>query len=231
MLISHKYKFIFIKTSKTAGTSIEIALSKFCGNEDIITTISDADEEIRGNLSYRGPQNYMIPKSRYSLEQWRKFLFKGKRTKYQNHRPAKLIKMDLGGEVWNTYYKFCVERNPWDRFISFYYWENRFNPHRLPSISEFLDSDKPLDLQSKGINLYTIDDEVVVDKVCFYESLEEDLEKVRIKCGLPERLTLPNAKRSFRTDRRNYRNILTNEEAEKIKNLSRREIALFGYQF
>ncbi|MEL6382956.1 MAG: chondroitin 4-O-sulfotransferase, partial [Cyanobacteria bacterium J06626_18] len=31
MIISHEYKFIFLKTRKTAGTSIEIALSKFCG--------------------------------------------------------------------------------------------------------------------------------------------------------------------------------------------------------
>ena len=37
-----KYKFIFIKTRKTAGTSIEYNLSKYLGKEDIITPTSEA---------------------------------------------------------------------------------------------------------------------------------------------------------------------------------------------
>ena len=36
MIISHKHKFIFIKTRKTAGTTIEYNLSKYLGSEDII---------------------------------------------------------------------------------------------------------------------------------------------------------------------------------------------------
>ena len=59
MIISHDYKFIFLKNRKTAGTSIEIALSKFCGPNDVITPISPEDEATRKELGYRGPQNYL----------------------------------------------------------------------------------------------------------------------------------------------------------------------------
>lgn len=59
MIISHKHKFIFIKTRKTAGTSIEISLSRFCCNNDIVTPISLNDEPLRGVLGLK-PQNYLF---------------------------------------------------------------------------------------------------------------------------------------------------------------------------
>ena len=37
MIISHTHKFILLKSLKTAGTSIEAALSQACGGQDVVT--------------------------------------------------------------------------------------------------------------------------------------------------------------------------------------------------
>ena len=113
MIISHQYKFIFIKTAKTAGTSIEIALSKFCGEKDIITPITSEDEIIRKELKYRGPQNYLAPISEYKIKDFaRLLLYRKKKGKYYNHISAREIIKHTGKAVWKNYYKFCFERNP-----------------------------------------------------------------------------------------------------------------------
>jgi hypothetical protein len=47
MIVSHEHKFIFLKTKKTAGTSIELALSELCGTDDVIAPLTEIDEARR----------------------------------------------------------------------------------------------------------------------------------------------------------------------------------------
>ena len=139
------------------------------------------------------------------------------------------MKARVREHVWNSYYKFCIERNPWDRCISLYYWCNQSDPR--PTISEFISSNAPLRLKKRGYELYTIDGRLAVDKVCRFENLSEELEEVRKQVGIPEKLDLPRAKSKYRKDKRNYRDIL--EEADKaiIADLFHHEISLFGYEW
>jgi len=58
MIVSHEHKFIFLKTKKTAGTSIELALTELCGPQDVITPLTEIDEARRTNG--RGPQNWRL---------------------------------------------------------------------------------------------------------------------------------------------------------------------------
>ena len=73
MIISHKYKFIFIKLRKTAGTSLEIALSQYCNKDDIITPISKDDENYRKSRGFSGPRNTNIPLRYYNSQDWKNF--------------------------------------------------------------------------------------------------------------------------------------------------------------
>ena len=212
-IISHKRKFIFVKTAKTAGTSLEIALSKFCGSEDIITPISTIDEETRSKLGYRGPQNY-LPSG------------------FRKHMPANKIKELIGDTIWNTYYKFCFERNPWDRLISFYYWTCKLEPR--PSIAEFLKLNPNClnYLRNKGYYLYAnTDGRLLVDRVCLYENLNEEIRQLKIQLELAEDLDLPKAKAYFRKDKRSYRKILNESQRKQIEEVFSKEISLFGYEF
>ena len=122
-----------------------------------------------------------------------------------------------------------MERNPWDRFISLYYFINNTEPR--PSITEFLESKWANFLPHRGYYLYTIKSQIAVDKICLYENLIEDLEEVRKNCNLPEKLSLPRANSSTRKDPRNYREILNKDQADKIGKIFMKEIELFGYEF
>ena len=59
MIISHKHKFIFIKPQKTAGTSVELLLSRICGPEDVITPLGyDPNPNVREENHAKPPQKY-----------------------------------------------------------------------------------------------------------------------------------------------------------------------------
>lgn len=230
MIISHKHKYIFIKTNKTAGTSVEIALSMHGGESDIIAPISSKDEKLRKSLGGRGAQNCFSPLSDYRGEDYRILLLKWKRKrKFYNHISAGEIKGLVDPDIWNNYYKFCFERNPWDRIISLYFWTYKEEPR--PSLKEFIQSGKPLHLKRRGFNLYSIDGKVAVDKVCRFENLAEELEAVRKQIGIPSPLVLPNAKGGHRKDKRSYRDVINSEDRDLISEMFRDEIALMGYEF
>jgi len=234
MIISHKHQFIFLKTTKTAGTSVELALSRFCGPNDIITPLSSEEEQKRREIGGTPPQNY-LPTSRFQYTglDWWKLLSRGKTpNRYMEHMPARKIRRRIGREAWNQYFKFCIARNPWDRVISQYYWRQKdLREEEMPSIMEFLESRHTQSLRRKGFNLYTLGGEVVVDKICLYEKLREDLEEVRQHLELPESLELPKAKSGIRRDKRHYSEVLSEAEKNRIAELFKEEIQLLGYEY
>ena len=230
MILSHRYRFIFIKTNKTAGTSVEIALSRHCGPQDILTPISPPDEALRHKLGCPAAQNYLARKSEASLADWARDRVRARRRpQFYNHMSALQIRALVPADVWQDYFKFCIERNPWDRVVSSYYWKNRTDP-RQP-IGRFLADGKHLNLKRKGSDLYTIEGRIVADRVCRFEDLDAELERIRRQLGIPEPLELPRAKATHRVDRRHYRDILSPDDRDRIGRDFAFEIQMFGYAF
>jgi hypothetical protein len=229
MIISHKHQFIFFKTEKTAGTSFEIALSKYCGEQDIITPITPNDEQVRKELGYRSQQNYFIPFRQYTKLDWVKLLIKRRRLCLYNHITAEEVRSYIDPQIWNSYFKFCFERNPWDKVISHYHWVNHFSHKNYNSISEFIQSGEAGKM--RGFEVYTIGGIPVVDKIYKYEELPSALADISRRIGLNEKIEMPiyKAKGDVRKDKRPYTEVLSKEEKETISKIFAREIAWLGY--
>lgn len=226
MIINHRYKFIFIKTRKTAGTSIEIALSKFCSPDDIITPIAGKDERIRQEKGFGSPQNYDIPFRNQTPIDWLHLITKSKTCEFKNHSDARFIRRHVSREIWDTYYKFCFERNPFDKAISRYYWST--DPPR-PDISVYLETASRRRLSNWSI--YTINNEIAVDFIGRYERLDDDLEAVSNKLELPEKLSLPRAKGAHRLNRDHYSRVLDDKARARIELVCANEIKAFDYHW
>jgi len=229
MILSHKYRFIFIKTAKTAGTSIEVFLSSHCGPQDIVTPIVPP-------LDGHQPRNYegFINPIPEIVERPRK-LFSTLRhtmtscTKFYNHMPAREVKNRVPASIWNGYFKFCVERNPWDKVLSHYYM-HAARAGGAFSLDEYL---------ARGrfpINYFRYTDrsgeKIIVDRVVRYENLLADLGEVFAQLNIPFDGTLSIAAKSeYRADRRAYQEVFNDQQRQIVEQTFAREIELHGYRF
>lgn len=228
MIISHKYKFIFIKTYKTAGTSIEVFLSQYCSDKDIVTPIyPHIDPHMARN--YRGLWN-PLPEilSAKGTGMSDLLLQLVRRNKFYNHIPASLVKQRVSAHVWNNYYKFSLERNPWDKTLSHYHMVKDRTGGELSLEDYFQQGNFCLNYP-----IYTDDaGDVMVDRVIKYENISVELTEVFGKLGVPFDGDLGvRAKSEHRKDRSPYRDVYTDQQREIVERAFAKEIQLHGYTF
>jgi hypothetical protein len=229
MILSHKYKFIFIKTAKTAGTSIEVFLSRLCGPKDTVTPIAPPVEGHQPR-NYEGlinpiPEILQRPGKLFSV--LRHTITS--REKFYNHMPAREIRNRVPADVWNSYFKFCVERNPWDKVLSHYHMHAAREGGSL-SLDEYLAHGR------FPVNYFRYTDRsgtrIIVDRVLHYENLLAELSEVFSQLQIPFDGTLGVAAKSeYRTDRRPYQEVLSDDQRKIVENAFAKEIELHGYRF
>ncbi len=214
MIVSYKHRFIFVKTVKTAGTSVEISLSRYCGKKDIITPIAEDDEKIRTRFN-QYPRNYSGTIF-FFLRKYLELKIKGKpsRTqKFWNHMSATDIKKTVGSDIWESYFTFSIVRNPFDEVISRYFWHKKMHNIDL-DLDTFIFKKAHIgqnwDIISDG-NL------ILLDYVARYEHLSEEIVKITKKVGIEFDGWMPSAKASIRKNRENYKQLLSSEQIKFIK--------------
>lgn len=227
MIISHDHKFIFLKTRKTASTSIDMALSKYCGPGDVITYMNKADEALKRELGHKPAQNFMIPPRWWTGRDAIRFVLQRRRPRYTEHMTASSLKRRIDRSIWRGYFKFCVERNPFDKAVSLYYWRTRTEKPK-PSLVEFLRGIEESSLSNAHI--YSDNGRLVVDHIVRYERLDEELESVRSTLGIGP-LDLPRAKGGFRKRGTDYRQLVTGEARSIVERVCWREMKILGYEY
>ena len=226
MIVCHRHRFIFVNTRHTAGASVEAALSRYCGDTDILTHNIARDASSGAEMGARGRQNDTLPFSLYRLHDWIRLIFRGKRARLRGHASAAEIRAVVGSEVWDDYFKFCVERDPWDKAVSLYNSRTRHLDPR-PTLLKFLGAAKQRSLSN--FHLYTIEGALALDRVIRFEYLVAEVEALRNLLDLPEPLILTSAKIS--ADDVHYSALFGPDEKALIDAACSREITLFGYGF
>jgi len=250
MIISHKYKFIFLHSRKCAGSSITVSLSRYLGSMDIqLGSVKDGlDHNIHPPLRmvlnalihphYKSIFSKMINKSSVweLISNLNKRYYVNKFGESPQHVSAKKLEESI--PEWFNYTKFCVVRNPWDKTVSDYFWRTRAMKSP-PSFDEYLSnlySGKDLNgivpMNHNNWNMYTINDAVCMDNIVRYENLSSDLNKIlNNQLGMDWDGWMPHAKKINKTIRPNYREYYSKEQSLMLYDIYRKEIEYFGYKF
>lgn len=220
MVFLNNEKIIFLKARKVAGTSFEIALSRYAKAEDIITPISPNDERLREELGFASCQNY--------LDQNGAQMFK-------NHISASEAKKKLGCTIWNEVEKCSIVRNPFDVYISLFYYQNG-SAADISKLTEWYFDGKGSSYLGINHQQYFVKDKMIIDRFVRYENFEEDIQElegaVPALKGLYSIFSNIKAKSGIRSNASYDLDAIYYNHPElkdRIRSLHSFEIAKFGY--
>ena len=183
-IISDTFGFVFVKTTKTAGTSVEIELAKLVEPAAIVTPIVPAEPG-------HEPRNYS--RGRFAKP-------------FYNHMPASLIARYLGGQNFASKFSFCVERDPITKCISHFHMLAN-SPHHaggeaVSTWADYVDRGQfPIDTD-KYVDVVAGRKRLIVDEVIPYESLAECLSRIGVRLGMGPIVVNARAKSEYSRARR-----------------------------
>ena len=243
MILSVARKFVFIKGYKVAGTSIEIALARFCGPNDIITPLLPVDE-LRRVQAGGACRNYSRNPAFETA--FVEFLATAAPADLASMRPPTPIfynHMSLR-EVAQLYpgslsgFKLvCAERSPYAKVISWLNMQNSIAAYRgggdMKSDPEALR--ETFDRASGGIGTvknigrYRDDDGRLTVRVIRYETLQRDFDAFLTDLGVAP-VELPHAKMGLMSNSLDPRDVFRRDQIDAINAIFDEEFSAFGYE-
>lgn len=222
MLVSHRYRFIFLKTRKTAGSSVELAFEPYARPEGWTPPEGDVTFATEQMVSEAGIVGARSREPKMGAD-------------YIDHMTARSLRLRLSRRVWNGYFKFCTIRNPWDKTVSFFHHAHK---HLRDEPPRTLARRFRRWLQTghyervKDLPIAWIGGRPVTDGFIRYHRLEEDAAAVAEHLGIPEPLRIGGVHTQYRDkDRMSYVDYYEDDTRELVAKSFADEIAHFGWTF
>jgi hypothetical protein len=225
MIISKKHHFIFIKTRKTASTSVQVALVPICGAQDIIRGgVKDCP---RSGWSNR--YTYLVLHARGKI---RKLLPRRVRRAYYSKHATISDVIGAIGENIERYFRFAFVRNPFDLVVSRFFWDRFKNRHSFDDFGLWVQEhySQQRRWERDLLHRYTyVDGGCVMDFVGRFETLDQDYRQVcnLLSLDTPE---LPRTKSGIR-DPRHYSEFYTAQSRLIVERLFAEDLRAFDYAY
>lgn len=235
MLVSHLHKFIYFKNIKVASSSIECFFTPYCLPRNKAKLFDYTLEKSKVGIYEEGIIGDVSPNPK------KKSFYR-----HVNAIRTKKIVDEINPNIWETYFKFCAVRNPWDKMVSYYFYyknyisktPNNFDKGRkINNFEEFIElifmkyfkNDK----KPCGFKYYTIQNKFICNFHIKYENLVEDIKTVCKECNIENYNIdkLPNINGKFRDTEEHYSKYYNNYTKELVGKMFELKINKFNYNF
>lgn len=196
VLVCHEHKFIFLKTHKTASTSVEMLFEPFCAPPGhVVTEATRAKLSDEGIIGRRLIRPHKFDPRRFFRVDWR------------NHMTAAQVYEQVGPDIWNEYRKFTTVRNPFDRVVSHFHYRSGIKNLSKMEFSEIRQHFQRWVFKKDWVDdskIGMLNGKCIIDHAIYFENMRDDILKVAGLLGVPISTEDLTTTKSTAKSRKNY---------------------------